>query len=1116
MSFTHLQVKSGYSLMDSTITIEKLVNKAAELEFKAIALTDEEVLYGTIPFYKACVKRGIKPIIGMVIRVLDIAEKTERCILLAKSNQGYKELLKISTYIQQNGQKGIEISELKTFTEDLICILPISGSTLINHLEQSSHEVAFSYINQWQQLFSKENFFLGIQEHVLVGESNLDQTIQSFQLKYDIPLVAIQDVLYLNEDDWQAYEYLQAIKDDRSYKRMPTMSEFRDRHLRASHEMEKIWLKKYPEALKMTQVIADKCNVTFDFNKRWLPAFPVPSAQDAHHFLEEMCFEKVKEKYPQVEKEVSERLAYELDIIKKMQFSDYFLIVADFIHYAKQKGILVGPGRGSAAGSIVAYVLGITDVDPIHYDLIFERFLNPERVTMPDIDVDFSDHRRDEVIDYVNHKYGKEHVAQIITFGTFGTRSVLRALFKAMQIDEKDADFILREIPRNTHQSITFSVKSSEHLKDYVMQSEKLKLLFKIAAKLEGLPRHISTHAAGVVMSDQSLIEHVPLTSSSHTANLTQYAMNDLESLGLLKMDFLGLRNLTFLEHIMESIQYHTSEQIELSALPQNDKKAFKLLQEGKTNGIFQLESAGMKNVLRQLRPTSFEDIVAVNALYRPGPMETIPSYIKRKHGEEAVTFLHPDLAPILRPTYGVLIYQEQIMQIAYKFAGFSLGKADILRRAVSKKDEKLMAEQREHFINGCLENGYDQEVAKEIFTWIVKFSNYGFNKSHAVAYSKISYQLAYLKAHYPTHFFKTLLSAVVNQNEKINLYSKEAKELGIMILPPTINASYGGYTVEKNAIRMGLLSISGIGHQIVKEITSVRKKRPFTSLFDFCLRVSLQIINRRIIETLILAGTFDETNPNRASLLASIDQAMDQGELFGGVNHQSSLLPNRFGINEAYAQIEDFSQLKKLADEKNLIGMYVSAHPLKPYRRNLTLEGYITLSQSYGLVNQKNAKAIVIIQAIKQIRTKRGDPMAFLTIGDETGDIDAVVFPELYRRVGRRLNEEMMVYITGKIEQRNNKIQWIINDIEACDENTLEIEEERIFIKLTQMNNEHALTKIRELTHSYSGQAIVIVHDSEKKKTIKLAEHYCLSPTTDCINALKEIFGSKNVVLKK
>lgn len=1117
MSYTHLQVRSGYSLMNSTITIEKLINEAKQLEFNALALTDERVLYGVIPFYKACVNNGIKPIIGMTVSTVNENQDSEQCILLAKNNKGYKALGKISTEMGVSQKTGMKLKELGPFTDNIICIMPTGNHTKLRSLlESSTHKEVLEYIESWKGIFPDGDFYLGVQNHGQEIEHAVIQSLKTFHENHQIPVVAICDVRYLKERDDAAFDCLQAMKNGDSWPMHIADSSMKKRHLRSSDEMAQLF-SSWPEVLQETDVITNKCNVEIDFNQRLLPSFPVPENIEAHEYLEKICLKNVNEKYADVTAAVSSRLMYELDVIKSMQFSDYFLIVADFINFAKANQIVVGPGRGSSAGSIVAYLLGITDVDPIKYDLLFERFLNPERMTMPDIDVDFSDARRDEVIDYVKNKYGEEQVAQIITFGTFAARSLLREMIKTIGIDQQDANFILKQIPLQSKKRIAELVRESKELTQFIKQSDQLKILFSVAAKLEGIPRHISTHAAGVVISEEPLIEHVPLTIGANETSLTQYTMNDLEAIGLLKMDFLGLRNLTLVERIIKSINYSNQKKITLDELPERDERAFELLREGKTNGVFQLESQGMKKVLTELKPTAFEDIVAVNALYRPGPMDFIPTYINRKFKREKVVYPHPDLKPILEKTYGVLVYQEQIMQIANKIAGFSLGEADILRRAVSKKKQDVMDEQKEAFISGCLENGYDKTVAEEIFGWIVKFSNYGFPRSHAVAYSKISYQLSYLKAHYPASFFAELLSSSASQQDKVQAYIKEMKEMDLGLAPPSINHSFGKYTVEQNNIRMGLLTVKGIGNQVVKEIVSVRKEGQFKNLFDFCLRVSLKIVNRQVIELLILAGAFDETHSNRASLLASIDQAMEQGDLFREFNDQVSIFQDKIELEESYVSIEDFSKAKKLADEKELLGIYISDHPLKGHRKKLRGNGFVDLKNAEKLTGRRNIKSAAIIQSIKTIRTKRGDPMAFITISDETGDMEAVIFPDVYRDVSRWLSEEMLVMLEGKIESRNNRIQWLLSEIGTFDEDRLEsVQKSRLFIRLTGQNSETALVEIKKVANLYPGSISIIIHHEKQKKTYQLASDYSINANYECLQAFRNYFGKENVVLEK
>ncbi|WP_407269036.1 DNA polymerase III subunit alpha [Radiobacillus sp. PE A8.2] len=1114
MTFTHLQIRSGYSLMRSSITIDKLVQQAKTLGFSAIALTDEHVMYGAVSFYQACLRGGIKPILGLSIHVED-EKGMETCIVLAKNNAGYQQLLKLSSYIELHGLSAIDKQNLASYLSDLIVILP-AQQTRMEELQQSDQHLVEAYIKDWLKFVTEEDFYLGVQDFQSEEEKNQIYKIKQMCEQLNVRATAISDVRYLNSGDRPAYDCLRAIDRGVKWNADSPNNASQHFHLKSEHEMEEYFGNVWPELLIETNNIADRCQVELDFTKRMLPTYPVSVGETAFSFLERLCFERLPAVYDPVTEAVTERLSYELKVIQSMQFSDYFLIVWDFIRFAKQEKIIVGPGRGSAAGSLVAYLLGITDVDPIRYQLLFERFLNPERMTMPDIDIDFSDHRRDEVLAYVRQKYGQDHVAQIITFGTFAARSLLRELIKVMDIDQQDAAFLLKEIPVQSQLSIVESVKQSDALTSYVKKSQQLQLLFKIAAKLEGLPRHISTHAAGVIISDRPLVEHVPLTASSTDMNLTQYPMNDLEAVGLLKMDFLGLRNLTLLERIWAAISSKQLTKDYWNSIPFDDHATFSLLQRGQTNGIFQLESQGMQKVLTQLKPTTFEDIVAVNALYRPGPMEYIPVYIKRKHKEEQVSYPHQDLQPILEKTYGVLVYQEQIMQIANRFAGFSLGQADILRRAVSKKQLSIFNEQRAFFIKGCIAKGYKQEVAEQIFDWIVQFANYGFNRSHAVAYSVISYHLAYLKAHYPAHFFAEVLSSVSNNQDKLRLYIREAKGFNVDVLAPSINDSFGKFTVEKNQIRMGLSTIKGVGIQAVKEIVRARKDGSFKHLFDFCLRVPLKVVTRQVIEALIMAGAFDDTYKNRASLLASIDQAIEQGELFREFEDQPSFFQNDVEFEVSYLETEDFTQMKKLAFEKDVLGVYMSDHPLASHRAQLRAKGYIPLVDTAKYIGNKHCFVSAVIQEIKTIRTKRGEPMSFLSLGDERGEIDAVLFPDLHREVNRWLKEESIVFITGKVEQRDNRIQLILADVKPFNEEVLlEDSGQRLFIKVSDENDSTALTKLKQFANLYPGDVPVILYHDHRKKTYQLSSEYNLKPTHELIKSCQQAFGKGNVAIQ-
>ncbi|GGM26613.1 DNA polymerase III subunit alpha [Paraliobacillus quinghaiensis] len=1108
MEFTHLHVRSGYSMMKSTIKLADLVKQTKEFGMNSVALTDENVLHGAVSFYKYCLNVGIKPIIGMVI---NLSENNRKCIVLAKNNHGYQSLLRLSSYIQLEGKGSIKQQELHIYAKDLFLIVPVPD------LEQSSEvnkvEIIRSYLKEWHSSAPDTDIYLGIESTEKDNFSLYKEALAGIPFQ----AVAIGDARYLHIEDQTAYHCLRAIDKGEKWNDQSTTVSNKNQSFYES-EVGMGLFEDWPEIVDQSNHIAAQCNVKLDLDQQRLPKYPLDQSTTAAAYLKKLCDQSLIKKYPNTTDAVRDRLDYELDIINRMQFSDYFLIVWDFIQYAKEQEIMVGPGRGSAAGSLVAYLLDITEVDPIRYDLLFERFLNPERVSMPDIDIDFSDHRRDEVIAYVQKKYGREHVAQIGTFGTFATRSVLRELSKTLNISPEDTAFILKEIPGQGAKSVTESLKAAPSLVDYVKKSEELQQLFKVARKLEGLPRHLSTHAAGVIISDDPLVDHVALTTGSDQQMLlTQFAMKDLEAVGLLKMDFLGLRNLTLIERIIDAIKRQEKKEIVINELPENDARTFALLQQGKTNGIFQLESQGMQRVLNELYPTSFEDIVAVNALYRPGPMEYISTYVSRKHGKETVNYAHPDLQSILKPTYGVLIYQEQIMQIANQLAGFSYGQADILRRAVSKKQKEQMEELKQQFIQGCLNNGYNQDVAEELFHWIIRFSNYGFNRSHAVAYSLISYRLAYLKAHYPAYFLADLLSSVAGQHDKTRLYSKEAQELGVRILQPSINKSFGSYSVENNNIRMGLWAIKGVGNQVVKEVLRVRKAGPFKHLFDFCLRVSLKIVNRPILEALIMAGAFDETKSDRAVLLATIDQALEQGELFGEFDDQPSFFHDDLELDVNYVEVEAFTTMQQLTLERELLGIYISSHPLSNYRTQLRSSGYVSLSQLNHMVGKNNRNTAAIIQQLKVIRTKRGDQMAFITLADEETDMEAVVFPDIYRQVKSWLKEEIMVTLTGKPEERQNKIQLLVSEISQFEESSLDQTEnkQRLFIKIDQKTEQYVLSQMKKLANYYPGKTPVIVFHSVKELTYQLANTYNLNLERECLQQLYHTFGRDNVVVK-
>ncbi len=1124
MSFVHLQVKSAYSLLASSASVEDLVRSASDRGFKAIALTDQNVMYGALTFYKECLKYGLKPIIGLTASVLVDERSDKACplVLLAKNIQGYRNLLKISSIIQTKSKNGIPKKWFRHYSQGLIGISPGLGGEMEQYLLEDKWEEAQQLVAFYKQCFEQGDIYFSCQNHGLQEENILNKKMIMFGHEVKIPIVATNQVRYINKDDSFAYECLLMLETgtkltDDSREKLKS----KENYLKTISEMIELFSDS-PEYIEQSLIIASKCNVELELGKIELPKYPVPNDEPAKDYLARLCLSGLRERYSSPTDEHLERLTYELEIISKMNFSDYFLIVWDFMKYAHENGILTGPGRGSAAGSIVAYVLRITDVDPIRHSLLFERFLNPERISMPDIDIDFPDNRRDELITYVAGKYGQLHVAQIITFGTFQARAALRDIGRVVGISSKEADYLAKQVPPRLGITLEQAYKESKGLQEYLSRTETGKLIFETARKIEGLPRHTSTHAAGVVISEKPLTDIIAIQEGHNEVYLTQFSMDALEEIGLLKMDFLGLRNLTLIHDILTLIRKITKQQIHLDSIPINDSLTYSLLSSGDTTGIFQLESSGMRNVLKTLKPTEFEDIVAVNALYRPGPMENIPTYINRKHEKEPIEYPHPDLEPILSKTYGVIIYQEQIMQIASKMAGFSLGEADLLRRAVSKKKKDVLDQEREHFVNGCLRKGYEKSVAEAIYDLIVRFANYGFNRSHAVAYSLIAYQLAYLKANYRIYFTAALLTSAIGNDDKLAQYIREAKQIGINILPPSINKSRYPFLIEKNGIRFSLSAIKGVGVAALREIIDVRTKKPIRDLFDFCIRIPTRNVNRRVLESLICAGAFDEFEVDRATLLATIDVAMEHAELVSPKNsNQVDLFDDEdFLIKPKYVVIEPFTQEEKLRFEKEALGFYLSSHPVSSYTSRL--KGH-NLTQIIDLYSQPAPKSKVrvcaFITAERTIRTKKGEVMAFLTLSDETGEIDAVVFPLIYNRYSKNFKKGEIVYLDGNVELREQRPQFIVKENLSLDDITSSDRKSSGHILYVKIENKHQLdetfAKLKEILKQYVGQTAVVIYYEDKQKSIALQREYWVSPSNSCIAELKQLLGETNVILK-
>ncbi len=1120
MSFIHLHIYSAYSLLSSTIPLKELVKQAARKNIKALALTDRNVLYGAVEFYKLCKDNHIKPIMGLTV---DIASESEEntshpLVLLAENNIGFKNLIKISSVVKTKADNGIPLKWLRHYSAGLIAITPGLEGEIEQYLLDDNEQAAKELIQKFRSMFGKENFFLSIQNHGLHKEEMLRGKLSFIAKEMNVPLAATNQVYFLEKEDMFAHECLLSIKNGDKLQDEHRQKLGSDQfYLKTANEMIDC-LPDFPDALENTIHIARRCECNMELNKTYLPKYPTENGKSADQYLEELCEEGLKERYTERTNQHVERLRYELSVIKRMKFSDYFLIVWDFIRYARSKGILIGPGRGSAAGSLVAYVLNITNVDPIKHHLLFERFLNPERVSMPDIDIDFPDTRRDEVIEYVAGKYGELHVAQIATFGTMAAKAVLRDVGRVFGLNTKELDTLTRLIPARPGINLSAAYQESSALRSFTEENPTNQRLFATALKLEGLPRHTSTHAAGVVISDKPLVELVPIQTGNNHVYLTQYSMEYLEELGLLKMDFLGLRNLTIIDDILNSIYRNHRKKIDISSIPLDDQAVYDLLSRGETTGIFQLESEGMRKVLMRLKPSCFEDIVAVNALYRPGPMENIPLFIDRKHGAQQVSYPHPDLKPILENTYGVIVYQEQIMQIASRMAGFSLGEADLLRRAVSKKKKEVLDQERNHFVKGALKKGYDAPLANEIYDLIVRFANYGFNRSHAVAYSMIAYQLAYLKVHFPVYFMAGLLTSVIGSDVKIAQYVRESKQMGIQILPPSINCSSYSFKVENNMIRYSLAAIRGVGAISLKEIFQARKEKKFVDLFDFCIRVSTKTVNRKTLESLVHSGSFDEFGEDRAVLLASLDVAIEHAQLIRPINsNQFDLFAEEeFFPKPKYVQIDPIPLEEKLVCEKAALGIYLSNHPLFIFEKKLKERGarqLIDLSPAH-----KGEKSGVYIASIKKIRTKNGELMAFFNVNDSSGEMEAVAFPNAYKKYSLLLEQGNMVLIEGKVEERSGKHQFIIQRVTPLEDWVQEGQEKQpvLYLKLEQeKQNPYFLKQLNQLLKENKGEIEVILYYEGSNKTLRLSRESNVSGNVELLEKLKKLLGYPNVILQ-
>jgi DNA polymerase-3 subunit alpha len=1049
--FVHLHNHTEYSLLDGAARIKDLLHQAQAFGMPALAITDHGTMFGTIDFYKACHKAGIKPIIGCEVYVAPrtihdrsrgIDDKLAHLVLLAENKRGYRNLLRLVSLSFTEGfyyKPRVDRETLARYGDGLIALSGCLAGEIPGAILAGDHARARQIAGEYRDLFG-DRFYLELQDHGLPGQVEVNRGLVEIGRELNLPLVATNDVHYVRREQAEIQDILLCIQTGKTVNDAGRLRFEGDQfYFKSGAEMARLF-GEVPGALENTGVIAARCALELDFESVHLPEYRVPPNYDADRYLQELCYRGVERRYRRVEPHVRERLDYELKIIAEMGYSSYFLIVWDFIRFARERGIQVGPGRGSAAGSLVAYALDITNIDPLAYGLLFERFLNPERVSLPDIDIDLCFERRGEVINYVFEKYGRECVAQIGTFGTMAARAAIRDVGRALGMPYAKVDRVAKLIPLEAGMTIEKALATPE-LGEVYRRDENVRQLVDKARALEGMPRHVSIHAAGVVIAKDELTTYVPLYRTSDGVVATQFAKEAIEELGLLKMDLLGLRTLTVIGDTVELIRRHRGVQLDIDAIPLDDPATYELLGRGDTVGVFQLESSGMRSILRELRPEMFEDVIALVALYRPGPLGSgmVEDFIRRKHGDTEVRYLHPKLKPILRDTYGVILYQEQVMRIASDLAGFSLGEADLLRRAMGKKKPEIIAGLRQQFLDGAVANGVDEQTASQIFDLMAYFAGYGFNKSHSAAYALIAYQTAYLKANYLIEYMTALLTSVKDNAEKVGAYVEECRQLGLEVLPPDVNESSRDFTVvDGQRLRFGLAGVRNVGISAVNTIIEARERGgPFRDLLDLCTRLDGRVINKRVLESLIRAGALASLG-SRRQLLAVLDEAIHLGirlqkekesgqvSFFADWDEAAAgIAPEIFRLPE----VPEFARHEVLAMEKEMLGLYVSGHPLQEYRERLRA---VTTACAAEIPNLAPGQQVILgglVVGVRTITTRKGDPMCFLTLEDLTARIEVVVFPRVYARFRHLLSPDTVILVNGTVNNNNGEGNKVIGD---------------------------------------------------------------------------------------
>ena len=1146
MSFTHLHVHTEYSLLDGSNKIKEYVSRVKELGMNSAAITDHGVMYGVIDFYKAARAAGIKPILGCEVYVApgsrfdrELSHGDDRyyhLVLLAENNKGYQNLMKIVSKGFVEGyyyKPRVDMEVLETYHEGIIALSACLAGEVQRYLVRGLYEEAKETAYKYEKCFGKGNFFLELQDHGIPEQKTVNAGLMRMSQETGIELVATNDVHYTYAEDAEPHDILLCLQTGKKLSDENRMRYEGGQYFVKSEEEMRALFPYAAQAIDNTQKIADRCNVEIEFGVTKLPHFDVPEGYDSWTYLNKLCHEGLVRRYPDKHEELLPKLDYELSVIQKMGYVDYFLIVWDFINYARTHGIPVGPGRGSAAGSLVSYTTGITNIDPIRYNLLFERFLNPERVTMPDIDIDFCYERRSEVIDYVIEKYGKDCVTQIVTFGTLAARGVIRDVGRVMDLPYNFCDTIAKNIPNELNITIDKALIMNPELRSMYESDETVKRLIDMAKRLEGLPRHTSMHAAGVVISQKAMDEYVPLSRSSDGTITTQFVMTTIEELGLLKMDFLGLRTLTVISDAVKLVEKNHGIKIDVDNIDYNDKKVLDSIGTGRCDGVFQLESAGMKNFMKELKPQSLEDVIAGISLYRPGPMDFIPKYIKGKNEPESVTYVCKELEPILEPTYGCIVYQEQVMQIVQNLAGYTMGQADNIRRAMSKKKQYVIDAERQNFvygneeqgIKGCIANGISEQAANQIYDSMVDFAKYAFNKSHAAAYAVVAYQTAYLKYYYPVEFMAALMTSVIDNTRKVAEYIYSCRQMGIKVLSPDINEGEGRFLATKDGIRYGMYAIKSIGRQVIDIILAEREANgKYITLSDFLSRVAGREVNKRAVENLIKAGACDGLDGNRQQMLLVYNTLIDNlnQEKKNSLAGQMSLFDlvseeEKKAYEVRFPNVEEYTKEIKLGFEKEVLGIYLSGHPLEEYeekwRKNISaVTADFMLDEETNAVKIKDNQSVVIggIITEKTIKyTKQNKAMAFITVEDLFGTVEVIIFPRDYEKYSRYLNEDEKVFVAGHAnveEDKNGKL--ICEKIYSFDDTKREL-----WLQFaTKESYEEKEKELYSRLYGSDGNDEIVIYIASPRAMKRLGQNHNIHINPELVGNLTEFLGEKNV----